>query len=36
MPTPTPTPSPPIPGFEVVFAIIGLLVITHLLRRGRK
>lgn len=31
-PTPTPT---PVPGFEVVFAIIGLLVVAYLIRRRR-
>lgn len=30
VPTPTPTP----PGFEVVFAIVGLLSVAYLLRRG--
>lgn len=35
-PSPTPTPTPEekgVPGFEAVFAIAGLLVITYLLRR---
>jgi hypothetical protein len=32
--TPTPTPTPEEPGFEVVFAIAGLLVVAYALRRG--
>lgn len=31
--TPTPTPTTPTPGFEVIFAIAGLLAIAYLLRR---
>jgi len=34
-PTPTPTPTPPTLGFEAVFAIIGLLAVAYLIRRGR-
>ncbi|MDI6886712.1 MAG: PGF-CTERM sorting domain-containing protein, partial [archaeon] len=38
IPTPTPTPKPwwKIPGFEAVFAILGLLAVAYLLRRRRK
>ena len=32
--TPTPTPTPTPPGFEVVFAIAGLLAVAYILRRG--
>ena len=41
MPTPAPTPEPtpePIPkppGFEAIFAIVGLLAVTYLLRRRK-
>ncbi len=34
MPTPTPIPSP-IPGFEIIFAIAGLLLVVYALRRRR-
>ena len=33
--TPPPTPTPTPPGFEIVFAIVGLLAVAYLLRRGR-
>ena len=36
MPTSTPTPSPPIPGFEAVFAIIGLLAVAYFVQRRNK
>jgi len=32
---PTPTPKPSIPGFEAIFAIAGLLVVTYILRRRK-
>jgi len=32
-PTPTPTPKPPTPGFEVIFAIAGLIAVAYLLRK---
>ena len=34
-PTPTPTPSPKPPGFEVVFAIAGLLAVAYLVLRKK-
>ena len=34
-PTPKPTPKPAVPGFEVVFAIVGMVAITYLLLRRR-
>ena len=34
--TPSPTPTPtPIPGFEFLFAIIGVLAAIYLIKRGR-
>ena len=35
-PTPTPKPWWKIPGFEVIFAILGLLAVAYLLRRRKK
>lgn len=35
MPTPTPEPTPEPPGFEAVFAIVGLLAVAYLLRRRK-
>jgi len=34
-PTPKPTPKPAVPGFEVIFAIVGMVAITYLLLRRR-
>ncbi len=34
-PTPTPTPKPAVPGFEAVFAIVGLVAIAYILLRKR-
>nr|CBH39673.1 hypothetical membrane protein [uncultured archaeon] len=34
-PTPTPTPKPAVPGFEAIFAIVGILSIAYILQRRR-
>ena len=34
-PTPTPTPKPAVPGFEAIFAIVGMLSIAYILQRRR-
>jgi PGF-CTERM protein len=33
--TPTPTPKPAVPGFEAIFAIVGILSIAYILQRRR-
>ncbi|MDI6860127.1 MAG: PGF-CTERM sorting domain-containing protein [Methanocellales archaeon] len=36
VPVPTPTPTPKVPGFEAVFAIVGLLAVAYLVLRRRE